>query len=55
MEYTGDIFQFTHTPTMPKQPFTHKPNVPRNPKPMKREQHGEKVQPQRELAKRKTK
>jgi hypothetical protein len=40
---------------MTKQPFTHKPNSPRNPKPAKREQHGEKIQPQRTLTGRKTK
>ncbi len=39
----------------PKQPFTHKPSVPRSPKPAKREQHGEKIQTQKPLAKRKTK
>jgi hypothetical protein len=39
---------------MTKQPFTHKPNLPRHPKEkQKHEQHGEKVQKQRELAKRK--
>jgi hypothetical protein len=41
---------------MPKQPFTHKPNTPRDPKAkQKREQHGEKVKPQKMLAGRKTK
>jgi hypothetical protein len=39
---------------MTKQPFTHKPTFPRNPKTrQERTQHGEKVQKQRELAKRK--
>lgn len=37
---------------MPKQPFAHKPNVPRRGANPKREQHGEKVVAQRELAKR---
>jgi hypothetical protein len=40
---------------MPKQPFTHKPNVPRRGTNPAREQHGEKVKPQRELPGRKTK
>lgn len=41
---------------MPKQPFTHKPSLPRDPKvKQKREQHGEKVKPQKMLAGRKTK
>jgi hypothetical protein len=37
---------------MTKQPFTHKPNVPRRGANPQREQHGEKVKPQKELAKR---
>jgi hypothetical protein len=40
---------------MPKQPFTHKPNVPRRGANPAREQHGEKVKPQKILAGRKTK